>query len=181
MVAREKLQTKDRSALANSVLSRLPEKKKKEKKEERSGEIKKQIRSKRKRSAVHNRRDEDKRAETRQRGQRNPARNLKKKASLGSVCPISLIKKSSIVDTDAERKTSERRIQFTRIVATPVWNPNLRTPSDVPRRLRGGRGRGEGGRRPKKRTGKNETEWKARKGRANKRRTVRIGGTREAN
>lgn len=39
-------------------------------------------------------------------GRRKPARNLKKKPPLGSVCSISLIKKSSIAETDVERKTS---------------------------------------------------------------------------
>lgn len=34
------------------------------------------------------------------------ARNSKKKARLAALCPISLIKKSSIAETDVERKTS---------------------------------------------------------------------------
>lgn len=34
------------------------------------------------------------------------ARNSKKKARLATLCPISLIKKSSIAETDVERKTS---------------------------------------------------------------------------
>lgn len=39
-------------------------------------------------------------------GKGKGARNSKKKARLAALCPISLIKKSSIAETDVERKTS---------------------------------------------------------------------------
>ena len=109
----------------------------------------------------------------------------KRKPSLGSVCPISLIKKSSIVDTDAERKTSERRIQFTRIVATPVWNPNLRTPSDVPAATglarEGRRGEGTMGDDRKREQGKTKPSGKRGRDEQTSRGRCGIGGTREAN
>lgn len=42
----------------------------------------------------------------RTKGEEGEARNSKKKARLAALCPISLIKKSSIAETDVERKTS---------------------------------------------------------------------------